>query len=67
MQAYLHSDKVVMDADPRGSGRGEMPVANSVPIIETDFDPRGGTRSGIEGPSRGSRQPFDGVGTACDH
>jgi len=56
-----------MDADPRGSGRGEMPVANSVPIIETDFDPRGGTRSGIEGPSRGSRQPFDGVGTACDH
>ena len=53
-----NSVKVVMDADPRGSASGEMPVANSVPIIVTDFDPFGGTRRGLEGPSQGSRLPF---------
>ena len=55
------SVKVVIDADPRGSASGEMPVANSVPIIVTDFDPFGGTRRGLEGPSQGSRLPSDGV------
>ena len=33
-----------MDADPRGSASGEMPVANSVPKIVTCFDPFRGTR-----------------------
>ena len=57
----LNSVKVVMDADPRGAASREMPVANSVPIIVTCFDPFGGTRRGLEGPSQGLRLPSDGV------
>ena len=50
-----------MDADPRGAASREMPVANSVPIIVTCFDPFRGTRRGLEGPSQGLRLPSDGV------
>ena len=68
MQASsLKSVKVVMDADPRGSASGEMPVANSVPIIVTCFDPFRGTRRGLEGPSQGSRLPSDGVRMTYAH
>ena len=43
-----NSVKVVMDADPRGAASREIPVANSVPIIVTCFDPFGGTRRGLD-------------------
>ena len=49
-----------MDADPRGAASREIPVANSVPIIVTCFDPFGGTRRGLEGPSQGLRLPSGG-------
>ena len=65
--AFLNSVKVVMDADPRGSASGKMLVANSVPIVVTDFDLCGGTRRGVVGPSRGSWQLFVCPRTACDH
>ena len=62
MQASsLHSVKVVMDADPRGAASRKIPVANSVPIIVTCFDPFRGTLRGLEGPSQGSWLPSDGV------
>ena len=56
-----------MDADPRGSTSGEMPVAISVSILVTCVYSFGGTCRGLEGPSKGSRLPTDGVRMAYAH